>query len=599
MSTSNLTPLPAKSGLSAAEQLAKAASCSVDKPQLACQKTVNVGVFFDGTNNNDKRDRSEKGHSNIAKLYSSHRDDPREGFYRLYIPGVGTAFEEIGELTESSEGKAYAKGGDSRIAWALIQVLNSIRFTFDGRRLLEADEAKAAIKDTNQLATYWALSNSKRQAWFKRQVKKLEEVIVNKKPKIVQLNVSVFGFSRGAAEARAFCHWLVDCCEGNGTYLAGVPIKIQFLGIFDTVASVGLADSFPIPVQGLMDWADGSMEILPQVQRCVHYVAANEIRASFPLSCARNGKSYPANVLEQVFPGAHSNIGGGYGPGEQGRSKAGIEHLLSNIPLLNMYREAVKAGVPLKPLSALKPEIQQDFKISEPLRLAFNAYVKYSAIKTAKVEDMLDGHMRFYRRYKAQIGKNESKLINVKDQDKLDLDEASKDFERDAAKIRLEALHYIPDYDLKRIKNDYIDIETILPNDVLDFFLQYVHDSHAGFYLAGAVTKYDKEMEKKRVKAKAKALSGLYNIYYKPDYDNPMNTSYVNKYKLTESEYINNQLTKWERKVLACKGSDFPLMSDQDQWDMLQGMGVVVRANTTTRREGSGYFRRRNVFDKS
>jgi hypothetical protein len=599
MSTINLSPLPAKSGLSVIEQLAKATACSVDKPQLACQKTVNVGIFFDGTNNNDQRDRPEKGHSNIAKLFSSYSDDQKNSFFRYYIPGVGTTFEEIGELTESSDGKAYAKGGDSRIAWAVIQVLNSVRRAFDTKRLLEVDEAKTAIKETNELATVWALSNTKRQAWFKKQVKKLEEVIANKKPKIIQLNISVFGFSRGAAEARAFCHWLVDCCEGNGAYLAGVPIKIQFLGIFDTVASVGLADSFPIPVQGLMDWADGTMEILPQVQRCVHYVAANEIRASFPLSCARNGKAYPANVLEQVYPGAHSNIGGGYGPGEQGRSKAGIEHLLSNIPLLNMYREAVKAGVPLKPLSALKPEIQQDFKISEPLRLAFNAYVKYSAIKTAKVEDMLDAHMRYYRRYKAQIGKNESKLTEVKDQDKLDLDEAAKDFEKEAAKIKIEGLHYIPDYDPSRIKNDYIDVETILPKDVLDFFVQYVHDSHAGFYLAGAVTKYDKEMEKKRIKDKASALSLVYKKYYQPNNAKSVNTGYVNKHQLSEYEYINNQLTKWERKVLASRMGEFPLMSDQDQWDLLQGMGIVVRANTATRREGTGYFRRRVVFDKS
>lgn len=599
MTTSNLSLLPVKAGLRTTDQLTKAASCSVTTPQLACQKTVNVGIFFDGTNNNDQRDRPEKGHSNIAKLFSCFKDENSKGYFRYYIPGVGTPFREIGELTESDEGKAYAKGGDARIAWGVIQVINSITIAFDKRILIPDNEAKTAIKETNQLATFWAFYNSKRQAWFKRQVKKLEAIIANKKPKIIQLNVSVFGFSRGAAEARAFCHWLIDCCEGNGTSLAGVPIKIQFLGIFDTVASVGLADSFPLPVQGLMDWADGTMEILPQVQRCVHYVAAHEIRASFPLSCARNGASYPANVLEQVYPGAHSNIGGGYGPGEQGRSKAGIEHLLSNIPLLNMYREAVKAGVPLLPITQLDAAIKKDFVISEPLRLAFNGYVKYSKIKTSKVEDMLDGNMRFYRRYKSQVGRNESNLSGVKDQEKQDLDEAAKDFEKSAQKIRLETLHNIPDYDINRLKNDYIDVETTLPKDILDFFMQYVHDSHAGFYLAGAVTKYDKEMEKKRVKDKVSALSLAYKKYYKPDYDHPMNTSYVNKYKLSESQYINNQLTKWERKILASKGGAFPLMTDQDQWDLLQGKGVIVRFSTKTRREDFSYFRRRVVFDKS
>ncbi|WP_293936376.1 DUF2235 domain-containing protein [Iodobacter sp.] len=592
MSTQNLLLLPESNKLSALEQLTKASSCSISSNQLACQKTVHVGVFFDGTNNNDKRDRPEKGHSNIAKLFSSYKDEKQNGYFRHYIPGVGTPFEEIGELRESSEGKAYAKGGDSRIAWALIQVLNSVRRSFDGNPLLDAAEAKSAIKETAQLATVWALSNEKRQIWFKKQVKKLSEVISNKKPKIIQLNVSVFGFSRGAAEARAFCHWLLDCCEGNGTLIAGVPVKIQFLGIFDTVASVGLAHSFPLPVQGLMDWADGSMEIPAQIQRCVHYVAANEIRASFPLSCARNGASYPANVLEMVYPGAHSDVGGGYSPGDQGRSKGGIEQLLANIPLLNMYREASKAGVPLKPLATLKPAIQADFKIDEALRLAYNAYVKYSNVKPAKVETMLDEHMRYYRRYKAKVAKIESKIIGAGPQDAQDLDEASKLFEKEALKIKTERLKFIPDYDLERLKQDYADVTATMPDEIINFFAKYVHDSHAGFYLAGPVTKYDKEMEKKRIKEKVDALKKAYSFY-------SSSGNYQRQQTITEESYIRSRITRWEKKVLNSKGGDFPVMTDEDQWELLQGMGVVVRTSTATRREGSGYFRRRAIFDKS
>jgi len=120
----------------------------------------------------------------------------------------------------------------------------------------------------------------------------------------VLINVSVFGFSRGAAEARAYCNWILECCKkkDGGYTFCGIPVRFQFLGLFDTVASVGLADSSPIGGDGLMDWADGTMEIPEAVERCVHYVAAHEIRKSFPVSTARNGKSYPANCLEVVYP---------------------------------------------------------------------------------------------------------------------------------------------------------------------------------------------------------------------------------------------------------------------------------------------------------
>lgn len=51
------------------------------------------------------------------------------------------------------------------------------------------------------------------------------------------VTLSVFGFPRGAAEAAAFCHMFDDLrTEGS---LARIPTEICFLGVFDTVASVG------------------------------------------------------------------------------------------------------------------------------------------------------------------------------------------------------------------------------------------------------------------------------------------------------------------------------------------------------------------------
>ncbi|WP_335582963.1 hypothetical protein [Cupriavidus malaysiensis] len=44
------------------------------------------------------------------------------------------------------------------------------------------------------------------------------------------------------------------------------------------------------------------------------------------------------NVEEWLFPGVHSDVGGGYAPGNQGRSRGGHAALLSQIPLVRTYR---------------------------------------------------------------------------------------------------------------------------------------------------------------------------------------------------------------------------------------------------------------------
>ncbi|MEB0150800.1 DUF2235 domain-containing protein, partial [Pseudomonas sp. CCC2.2] len=111
--------------------------------------------------------------------------------------------------------------------------------------------------------------------------KKVDYVHARKtKPRIIGLRLYVYGFSRGAAEARAFATWLESLTqveiEGETCYLfAGLPICIAFLGLFDTVASTGMAYAMPF-AEGHMGWADDSMRLSDSetfLERCVHLVA--------------------------------------------------------------------------------------------------------------------------------------------------------------------------------------------------------------------------------------------------------------------------------------------------------------------------------------
>lgn len=72
-------------------------------------------------------------------------------------------------------------------------------------------------------------------------------------PAIVKkIHVSAFAFSRGATEARAFVSFLVAMCKCDARLsknraelsLGGFELVIDFLGIFDTVASIGIGNTF-------------------------------------------------------------------------------------------------------------------------------------------------------------------------------------------------------------------------------------------------------------------------------------------------------------------------------------------------------------------
>ncbi len=86
-----------------AMQRAKAAGCTVPKDNKpSCSGQVFVGLFFDGTGNNRIADYEEppveeRNHSNVVRLFHTFRDEPEKGYFRHYIPGVGTKFPEIGD----------------------------------------------------------------------------------------------------------------------------------------------------------------------------------------------------------------------------------------------------------------------------------------------------------------------------------------------------------------------------------------------------------------------------------------------------------------------------------------------------------------------
>ncbi|ATC95183.1 T6SS phospholipase effector Tle1-like catalytic domain-containing protein [Pseudoalteromonas tunicata] len=130
-----------------------------------------------------------------------------------------------------------------------------------------------------------------------------------------EVEVFIFGFSRGAALARRFA--------------ASIDVNVAFLGVFDTVAAIGLPDlsSNSRPASDVV-FENGTLA--SNVMQAVHLVALDEKRLAFKPTLFNQDP----RVLEVWFPGVHSDIGGGF-----------WFDGLSDVSLAFMLQQAIKAGL--------------------------------------------------------------------------------------------------------------------------------------------------------------------------------------------------------------------------------------------------------------
>ncbi|MFC7420922.1 T6SS phospholipase effector Tle1-like catalytic domain-containing protein [Iodobacter arcticus] len=623
--------------------------CSVEiAVPTSCKLNVAISLFFDGTNNNMERDEADLSHSNIVRLYKVHKTSDRVntlfklGCYAIYIPGVGTRFEANDELRETADGKAMAKGGQARILYGLLKTYNAVYKTIvGGKDWLDedaiAEKIKAYRRDVEQQNNYdpqMRQPRPNRKSWFanlrEELNKKLEEARQAKpKPMIPAIKVAVFGFSRGAIEARAFCYWL-DAALDHGR-ICGIPVEINFLGLFDSVASVGLANSASETTilwfaNGHFDWAAETLKPLPGlVKKTVHYIAAHEQRMNFPITRVLGG-----NASEYIYPGVHSDIGGGYGKNDQGRAGS-IGKMLSQVPLLHMHKAAAMAGVPLALHQEMPSDIKEDFALDAELAKRWNLYMAADAW-SGSYEELINAHMRLYYRYRRFYlnGFENSKAFqgaSAQDQEDLRsynalllgdlklLKEREKggrprpperdrfpnndniDFQGNAKLANKRALsrsdHRSKPDTIENIALKVFDApaDATLPPE-LQLLDEHVHDSLAGFYLAGYVTKEEKADRLLEMQKKPPSTNDPYD---RKVYENAQADAEVSALLKTKGE-----LRKDRERVFSPGEQDklktdkvFPVLTDADAPEL---RNRLITSQTWTRREGGGYLKERYVF---
>ncbi|MCD4485530.1 DUF2235 domain-containing protein [Chromobacterium vaccinii] len=470
--------------LSAAHKAAKMArlSCEIGgttwKEKIECKFFPKFTIFFDGTMNNLNTSPDNK--SNVARLFLTSYDDRGKEYYPRYITGVGTLYEpkdnpEVGVDKGGNMGAGFGKGGDMRLKDAILFIEKTLGKNYT--------TAIAHIK---------------------------------------MLRVDVIGFSRGATLARAFVNKLLN--EKSGTdsngrlvykldyYGMTVPLEIGFLGLFDTVASVG-------GPQLHADWAK-DLRVPSAVKRCVHLVAAHEVRKAFPLDSIEYKNNYPDNSEEVIYPGVHSDVGGGYYPNEQGRS---LEY--TKIPLREMYLEALKAGVGLQSLDEMPEKYKNEFIPENRVELVdkYHQYMEYVRGPSDNLVAAVLAHRPVFFRWHADVerSKNQTRLfaglaaeadcsaclsapaerIKVEKNEKLWASRKLKDATGQGKELVTEhkrlvnRIPFIKDpyeragnENVDRPRTDYEELiyrawtnPNPLPKYISEFFEEYVHDSVAAF----------------------------------------------------------------------------------------------------------------------
>lgn len=173
---------------------------------------------FDGTWNKAK-DGEDPGYTNtnVKRFYDAYH--ARSGTDDLYVPGVGTRFEELGRIL----GGAFGFGELPRL-----------------------DDAY------DHLCEQWAAGDHV---------------------------IDIVGFSRGAATTLDFCHIIEDrkIRKPKSKTVVDANPRIRFLGVWDVVAAFGLANL------GLTDLNIGHHLSLPKanLQYAFHALALDERRPSF------------------------------------------------------------------------------------------------------------------------------------------------------------------------------------------------------------------------------------------------------------------------------------------------------------------------------
>lgn len=320
----------------------------IEKESMLQEKTVvdiYIGIFFDGTNNNKvqaaigRRFRQEskvnaKGFAYVDQQSQEQLlQDDRKRYAILSKSKDEAENREVAEILDdkvSDEvyGK-YRNSNSQNVSYTNVAILESFYKTDATHYSLYVEGSGSDMDFDSTGADFIGLALGAGDNGVVAKVGKaldfISNFILSSKPdgQKYRLHFDVFGFSRGATAARIFNYIVYsdkiaqksgneELKKNSDSFVKKLqPEKdieskeVEYLGIFDTVGSVGVVHSDNVAQYGL--WATD------MCRRVVHLCGMDELRKNFAIIDIES--SVHSNGLELFLPGCHTDIGGGISMG--------------------------------------------------------------------------------------------------------------------------------------------------------------------------------------------------------------------------------------------------------------------------------------------
>ncbi|TQV88043.1 T6SS phospholipase effector Tle1-like catalytic domain-containing protein [Aliikangiella coralliicola] len=251
---------------------------------------LRFSLFFDGTLNNRTNTAERKANSDVYKKVQRSWFQSFRGYgsYENEVSNVGKMEEYVDKACDVDNSEAFYVEG--------MGTIDRSTDTFLGKALGQGEAGIGARAKSGFNQIIWAI-----QDWYQP-----DDIIIEK------ITIDAFGFSRGAATARHFINYVLDEAPFQ-TYKLSRQLKrvgfeiekieVEFVGLYDTVASLGL------PIEHKLNAKLLRLNAVSFANQVVQLAAAEEHRANFSLS---NIDSAGGKGKEIYLPGVHSDIGGGY-----------------------------------------------------------------------------------------------------------------------------------------------------------------------------------------------------------------------------------------------------------------------------------------------
>jgi uncharacterized protein (DUF2235 family) len=281
----------------------------------------NIALFIDGTWNKFRA----RGETNVFRLYKMAESCSDSGQVCHYISGVGT-----GPVKYKSAG--ISRTSNNAAARAARAVIGGLSGYGIGDKIKEGYAFLAKHYERNADDRVYLFGFS-RGAFAARSLAGFVNVVGLLLKEHLDLVPRAYEIYEQGGSNLALRNFITNALGGSSPR-DDAPIKVYFIGVWDTVGALGL----PPPFDAFSFNADHHKTLLlpPNVSHARHALALHELRPVFAPApwtmIAGRGQT-----LEQVwFAGAHADVGGGY-----------EKSSLADIPLLWMANEAIRYALKL------------------------------------------------------------------------------------------------------------------------------------------------------------------------------------------------------------------------------------------------------------